>query len=183
MLTSDGPATRRTSPCFFPQNEHRRTPRSTGWIISEDLLDGHRHRPGDALDGHQLVDAGVTDVLDAAELAQQGPPSDRTQSADAVQHRGEGVPLADHPVEGDGKAVRLVPEPLDEEQRLGIERESQRVALARPEELLVLLGQPECGYVGDPQRLHDLPPGGELALAATGEDGAGHAAEAGLYGG
>src|SRR6267378_6552927 len=91
MYTSDGPATRRTSPCFLPQNEQRRTGRSTFPIISEHFLDRDGNRPGDPLDGHQLVHRGAADVVDAAELPEERPAADRTEPADAVQDRGERV--------------------------------------------------------------------------------------------
>src|SRR6267378_3179464 len=107
MYTSDGPATRRTSPCFLPQNEHRRTGRSTFPIISEHFLDRDGHGPGDPLDGHQVVNGRASDVVDAAELANECPAADRAESADAVQGGGEGVFLPDDAMKGDRKSMRL----------------------------------------------------------------------------
>src|SRR5438477_12973927 len=103
-------------------------------IISKHLLDGDRDRTGDALHRHQLLDPGAADVLDAAELTEKRPAPHRAQAADAVQHGGERIYLSHDSMEGDGEPVGLVADALDLVERVGIEQQPGRRALAVPDE-------------------------------------------------
>src|SRR5438105_11505933 len=191
QMKTPGPATRRrTCSWRLPQKEHRAVasfpPGSSGIVPIlgpsglEHLLDRHRDRPGDTPDRYQVIDAGVPDALHAAEGAKQGPAADRSQPRDAVQYRGECVPPADHPVEGDGKPMRLVADSLDEEERLGIQRQADRLRALRRKQLLLLLGQPEGRDLAEPHPLEHLASCRQLALATADQHQVGQSTEARL---
>ena len=69
-------------------------------------------------------------------------------------------------MEGDGEAVRLVADPLEEVEGLGPPRDADRLGVPGPVDFLELLGQ--CGQLdltGQPESFHHLLPDGQLALA------------------
>ena len=80
------------------------------------------------------------------------------------------VALRRWPMEGDGEAVRLVADALDEEERLRIARQEDRVWAAGQEQLLVLLGQAGDRRPVMPTSSSAAEGGVELALAAVDDD-------------
>ena len=96
-----------------------------------------------------LVDAGGPQLADRPEVLEQRRPSRGAEPGDAVERRGGhalGTTLA---VVGDGEAVRLVPDPLQQVQPLAGAREDHRVRIGRQPDLLQPLGQPADRDVGD----------------------------------
>jgi len=74
-------------------------------------------RPVDTLDPGQVLDAGPGHLADAAQLLQQLLAPPRSDPGNLLQRRGgprAGTPLA---MPGDGEAVGLVPDLLDQVQR------------------------------------------------------------------
>ena len=72
---------------------------------------------------------------------------------------------------GDGEAVRLVADALDEVERLAVARQDDRLALALLEDELELLGEADDGHILVPARpADDLERRRELPLAAVDDD-------------
>src|ERR1700674_2454101 len=70
----------------------------------------------------------------------------------------------------DGKAMCLIPNPLDKEHPWRVFLLHDRVGAPLREDLLALLGQREGWYVRIARRLQDLERGAQLSLAAIDED-------------
>ena len=126
----------------------------------------------------ELLDAREADGLDGAEAAEQGALAHRAQTGDDIETGAQRRLGPAGAVPGDGEAVGLVADPLDQEERGRIAGQDDRIGLVRPEQLLVALGQAEDGNVGQP-RLHQHRVGGaELALPTVDEQQVGERREA-----
>ena len=125
---------RRRRSCGAGAARRRRPPRSAGRC------------PGTAGD---LVDIGLAQRGHRSEVPDQRLPPDVAEPGDVVQrgHRHRLRPL--RPVVGDGEPVRLVPQPLQQVQRLAGAREDDRLVLAGHPHLLEPLGQPADRHVDD----------------------------------
>ena len=83
----------------------------------EVIVDSLRERPADAMHLGQIRHACLTDALQPTELPEQGAPALGAQAIDGFQgrcHPGRRPALA---MPGNGEAVGLVPDLLDEQQR------------------------------------------------------------------
>ena len=78
-------------------------------------------------------------------------------------------------VVGDGEAVRLVAQPLQQVERARGGGQDDRLALPGQEELLALLGQAGQGQVVQAELVEDLAGRADLALAAVDDDEVGQA--------
>ena len=84
-----------------------------------------------------------------------------------VEDRDEVALAAQLAMVGDGEAVRLIADALDEVERLAVARQHDRVALALAEHELELLGEADDGDVRMTRAPDDLKRRGELPLAAV----------------
>src|SRR5262245_62379490 len=91
----------------------RRLGRLSGMELLVDLL---RELTADALDLGQVLDARPHHALQAPEPRQQLFAALRAHSGDALERRGRAPLRAARPVARDRKAVRLVPDALDQMQ-------------------------------------------------------------------
>src|SRR5207248_7172039 len=81
-------------------------------------LDLRCERDADARNGGDLLDGRVLDPLDRAEHAQEGRPAARADARQVVELRADRRLAPEVAVIGDREPVGLVPDPLDEIERL-----------------------------------------------------------------
>src|SRR5664280_1196144 len=122
----------------------------------EPLVDGTAHGRRQPRYAHQVVTAGPAEPGEATELLHQPGPPLGPEPRHAVEGA-DGHPLApQRPVVGDGEAVGLVPQPLQEVQRLGLAWQAHRLGRARQVHLLETLGQGGDGHpLGQAQVVED----------------------------
>ena len=87
-----------------------------------------------------------------------------------VEHGDEVALAAQFAVVGDGEAMRLVANALDEVERLAAARQDHRIGTALGEDVLELLGKPDDGHGQVACTADDLQRGRKLSLAAVNDD-------------
>ena len=142
------------------------------------LVQGMGHLLRQPRQAFELLEAGLLHRRHPAELLQQALPASRPQPGhvveDALRHP-LGPQLA---VVGDGEAVGLVPDALQEVEGLGLPGDANGVGLTREVDLLEALGQGgHRDLVGQAEVLDDLDRHVELALAAVDEQQVGRVGE------
>ena len=130
--------------------------------------------PGNLL---QLGQAGLGGLAGRAEVAHELAPPGLPHPGDAVEHAAGHGPVAQLAVVGDGEAVGLVADPLEEVQGLAGPGDDHRVGRARHVHLLHPLGQRHHGQVGAGRGPHRLQGGGQLGPAPVDHDQVGRVGE------
>src|SRR5687768_6658693 len=144
---------------------HRRRPLLLGREMRED---GVRALAAD--DAFEVFAGGPPDPGDAAERDEQRLAPPRTDTTDLV-HLGPQVALRSRSaVEGHGKAVRLVADPLDQEQRWTVHWQRDPVDQVPGEDQLLFLRNPDRHQIRQPKLLERLVGRGQLPLAAIDQD-------------
>src|SRR3954465_14496412 len=109
-------------------------------------------RAADACNLADLIDAGRDQALQPAEMCKQLLPPLGTDAVDALQNRGAARTPAPVAMAGDGEAMRLVANLLDQVQARMIRRKPQRLIapgddqLLEPGLALFALSDPHDGY-------------------------------------
>src|SRR2546427_2122366 len=149
--------------------------RKIGMLSGMELLvDFFRELATDPLDLRQVLDARAHDALQAAEPREQLLAAFGADPGNALQRR-SGAPLgASRPVPGDGEAMRLVANPLDQVQSGVIGRKRQRTLadpqLFEPRLPLRALGNAHQQEVGETDLCERFARRAHLSLAAVDED-------------
>ena len=113
----------------------------------KEVVDGFGGGPVHARRLLQLLDARLADAGDRAEVAAQRLAPLRPDADDVVENGDEVALAAQLAVVGDGEAVRLVADALDEVERLAVARQDDRLALTLLEDELELLGEADDGHI------------------------------------
>lgn len=134
----------------------RRSGRRRLWVGIRRLLvqsgvNGFRRHPADALDPGDLLDVRLAQGRQRAEVLDQSGSSRLTEPADPVQRRLRHRLRPFGPVVGDGEAMRLVAESLQQVEGFAGPGEDDRVVLARDPDLLQALRQTAHRHIGDLQ--------------------------------
>src|SRR6478752_2669321 len=145
--------------------------------VGDGVLDGRGRARPDA--GHEgdLVDVGLAQLLERPEVLEQGLAAHLAEPRDVVEgalHHRLGPQVA---VVGDGEAVGLVADPLQEVEALAGAGHDDRVLLPRQPHLLQPLGQPADGYVVDAELGERLLGRGHLGRSAVDDDQRGRVGE------
>ena len=127
-----------------------------------------RHRPlSRPTDRRQFLARGATDARQTAKLRQQRFSPARADAGHIVELRAKVAKRSRLAVKRDRKAMRLVANALDQQQRRIVRRERDRVLAIAREQQLFLLRDPDRDQVGQSQRLERRVGGGELSFAAV----------------
>src|SRR6185503_14771885 len=121
-------------------------------------------------DGRQLFASRTADAGDAAECGQQRLAPPRADARHVIELRSEIAQRPRAAVEGDGEAMRLVADPLHQQQRRIVCGERDCVLAIASEEQLFLLGDADRDQVGKAQLFERGVGGGQLPLAAVNQD-------------
>src|SRR5450759_3757919 len=126
-----------------------------------------RHLLRHSADLLQVVEGSLRYAPRRTEMLQQGFLPAGADAGDRVEPGARGRPLHQAAVEGDGDPVRFIPDPLNEEQGLGVPRQEHRFLLPRQIDLLEPLGERDGLDAGDAEDFQHVQPGVQLPLASV----------------
>src|ERR1700728_829509 len=133
--------------------------------LAEDRVGDRGRQPPERA---QLLERGAAQRLEAPHVGEQPLTAGRAETGNPLQRARRHALTPSFPVEGDGEAVGLVADPLQEVEGLGAARDADGVAQARAEHLFELLGQRrQLDLAGEAQLVEDPDPDPELSLAAV----------------
>jgi len=134
------------------------------------ILDGASRARPDARHLRDLVDLGLAELLQRAEVLDQGPPAYLAETGYVVEQALDHRLRPAGPVVGDREAVSLVADPLEEIEALRGPRHDHGVLLVGQPDLLEPLGQPADRDVDDAQLTHRRLRCGHLGWPAVDHD-------------
>src|SRR5579872_127587 len=140
-----------------------------GGMFRQERMDALRDLPADPLDGGNLLDGRGPNVADGAESADQRLLPALPDARDLVEDREDDPAFPQRLMVGVGEPVRLVPQPLQQLQPLGIPRKRVRFRqIGHVDQLLLLRERDHRNRLVVFEQ--DLARGGELAAPAVEHD-------------
>src|SRR6266852_5339876 len=128
-------------------------------------VDGTSRFGGDPWATLELLLRGRDETLRGAEVLQKGTAAGRAHTFQLVEDGRKRPRVPSLAVEADGKAVRLVPDPLEQLETGRVRREPDSIGLPGNEHLLYVLRQRDHRHPGQVEGLHRRERSGQLALA------------------
>ena len=134
-------------------------------------VEGPRGRVRQPLEREQILDRGATDRGDTAELAQEPCSCEPDRGRALRRARSSSCVAAEVAVIADRETVRLVTDPLQEEESIRPAGDPHRIGTSRPEHLLEAFCERSYGdLVGEAEALEHADPDSELTLSAVEEE-------------